>query len=101
MEAFIFMIIFSVTLMFSAVRLYTDKNPRDSILLYKVQGKEKMNDEQIKDVAKRTAKGVGVVAAVIMIGGIVGLFNTVAGGLVMIFGTVAALVYVGQDFKKK
>ena len=101
MEAFIMMIIFAVCLMVSALRLYTTKNPKDSMLMYKVQGLEKMSEEKSPETAQMTAKGVAIVALAPLIGGIVGLFSTTAGGIVLLGGTVVAFVVVAMIFKKK
>ncbi|MBR0452055.1 MAG: hypothetical protein IJI78_08695 [Oscillospiraceae bacterium] len=101
MEAFIMMIIFSGALVVAALRLYTTKNPKDSMLMYKYHGLEKMTDEEAHAAAQMVAKGVALVALVLCIGGIVGMFNVLAGGLILIFGTLAAFVVIGKFFQIK
>ena len=101
MEAFIMMIIFSVALMLAALRLYYTKKPKDSILMYKYQGLYDLSEEAAHEAAQRVAKGVGVFSIVPLIGGIVGLYNVTAGGLILIFGSFIAMWLIGKLFQKK
>ena len=101
MEGFIMMIIFSGALVVAALRLYTTKNPKDSILMYKYHGLEKMSDADAHAAAQMVAKGVALVALVLAIGGVIGMFNILAGGLILIFGTLAAFVVIAKCFQIK
>ena len=101
MEGFIMMIIFSGALVVASLRLYTTKNPKDSILMYKYHGLEKMSDADAHAAAQMVAKGVALVALVLAIGGVVGMFNILAGGLILIFGTLAAFVVIAKCFQIK
>ena len=95
------MIIFAVCLMVAALRLYTTKDPKGSMLMYKFHGLEKMSEKAAHEAAQITAKGVAIVALAPLIGGIVGLFNTTAGGVILMVGTIVAFIVVATMFKKK
>lgn len=101
MEAFIMMIIFGGTLILAALRLYTTKNPKDSMLMYRYRGLDKMSDAEAHAAAQKVAKGVAIEALVLCVGGIAGLFNVTVGGLILIFGTIVAFVFIAKDFKFK
>ena len=101
MEAFIMMLIFGGTLILSAIRLYTTKNPKDSMLMYRYHGLDKMTDEEAHAAAQKVARGVAAEALVLCVGGITGMFNVTAGGIILIVGTIVAFVLIAKDFKFK
>ena len=101
MEAFIMMLIFGGTLILSAIRLYTTKNPKDSMLMYRYHGLDKMSDADAHAAAQKVARGVAAEALVLCAGGVAGLFNTTAGGIILIVGTIVAFVLIAKDFKFK
>jgi len=101
MEAFIMMLIFGGTLILSAIRLYTTKNPKDSMLMYRYHGLDKMSDVDAHAAAQKVARGVAAEALVLCAGGVAGLFNTTAGGIILIAGTIVAFVFIAKDFKFK
>lgn len=101
MEAFIMMLIFGGTLILSAIRLYTTKNPKDSMLMYRYHGLDKMSDADAHAAAQKVARGVAAEALVLCVGGITGMFNVTAGGIILIVGTIVAFVLIAKDFKFK
>lgn len=101
MEAFIMMLIFGGTLILSAIRLYTTKNPKDSMLMYRYHGLDKMTDKEAHAAAQKVARGVAAEALVLCVGGITGMFNVTAGGIILIVGTIVAFVLIAKDFKFK
>ena len=95
------MLIFGGTLILSAIRLYTTKNPKDSMLMYRYHGLDKMSDADAHAAAQKVARGVAAEALVLCAGGVAGLFNTTAGGIILIVGTIVAFVLIAKDFKFK
>ena len=64
MEAMIFMMIFGAALLLTAVWLAFAKDPRHSVLLYKVQGLSSMPREK----ARQLAKIVAVIGVIMIVG---------------------------------
>ena len=56
METMVFMMIFGAALLLAAGSMVLSKDPRNSILLYKVQGLKSMPREQAKVLAEKIAK---------------------------------------------
>ena len=101
MEAFIMMLIVGGTLILSAIRLYTTKNPKDSMLMYRYHGLDKMSDADAHAAAQKVARGVAAEALVLCVGGVAGMFNVTVGGIILIVGTIVAFVLIAKDFKFK
>ncbi len=67
MEAMIFMMIFGAALLLTAAWLAFAKDPRHSVLLYKVQGLSSMPREKAREKARQLAKIVGMIGTVIIV----------------------------------
>ena len=67
MEAMIFMMIFGGVLLLAAGLLAVRKDPRNSILLYKVHGLRSMPVEEARSKARQIAKIVAIIGAVIVL----------------------------------
>ncbi len=78
MEAMIFMMIFGAALLLAAGILAIEKDPRQSILLYKVMGIEKMSIEDARKKARQIAKIVAIIG----------------GGMILVFGIALLIMYL-------
>ncbi len=67
MEAMIFMMIFGAALLLTAAWLAFAKDPRHSVLLYKVQGLSSMPREKARGKARQLAKIVGIIGTAIIV----------------------------------
>ncbi len=67
MEAMIFMMIFGAALLLTAAWLAFAKDPRHSVLLYKVQGLNSMPREKARGKARQLAKIVGIIGTAIIV----------------------------------
>ncbi|MCR5098821.1 MAG: hypothetical protein K6B14_07735 [Lachnospiraceae bacterium] len=68
MEAMIFMMIFGAALLLTAAWLAFAKDPRHSVLLYKVQGLSSMPREKAREKARQLAKIVAVIGVIMIVG---------------------------------
>ena len=67
MEAMIFMMIFGAALLLTAAWLAFAKDPRHSVLLYKLQGLSSMPREKVREKARQLAKIVGMIGMAIIV----------------------------------
>ena len=66
-EASIFLIIFGVLIVLAAIRLYTAKDPRKSMLTGRIAGIEKMSMEKAKELSRNLAWCLGGVGLAIIV----------------------------------
>ena len=67
MEAMIFMMIFGAALLLAAGLLALTKDPKNSILMARVRGLEKMSHEEALKIAHKIAGGVAIVGAALIV----------------------------------
>ena len=68
MEAMIFMVIFGAALLLTAEWLAFEKDPRHSVLSYKVQGSSSMPREKAREKARQLAKILAVIGVIMIVG---------------------------------
>ena len=67
MEVYILLLVFGITILIAAVSLCFSRDPRKSILMYKVAGKKKMSLEEARKSGRQIASALlGVSLALIL-----------------------------------
>ncbi|MBQ7488329.1 MAG: hypothetical protein IJT77_12620 [Clostridia bacterium] len=100
MEPFILMLIFSIALFLAAASLCFTRDPKNSPLLFRVYNLRKMSKAEAAKKAREVGTGVALVAAVILIGSIIGMLADSIGWFVMAAGLAALLIWQIYEGRK-
>lgn len=87
MEAAVFFIIFGLAVLLAAGILALSKNPKKSVLTYRVHNLRQMTDDEARPYARRLAKVLALTALGPILGGLAGLFSGAAMVVVLLGGT--------------
>ena len=93
MEAYLFMLIFAAVLFLVAASLYFSRDPRRNIFFSDGGGSRSMSKDAAVRHARQLGKGVALVALVIAVGSLIGLWREDLGWWIILSGVIAAVLY--------
>ena len=93
MEAYLFMLIFAAVLFLVAASLYFSRDPRRNIFFSEGGGSRSMSKDAAVRHARQLGKGIALVALVIAVGSLIGLWREDLGWWIILSGVIAAVLY--------